>query len=133
MSGVDLDREVEAQRWFAIAERDLQSAKHCLSSCPPLRESSAYHCQQACEKWLKGCLVRDGIAFPRTHDLAGLSSLVTAQHPDFSDVLSALEFITVWGVAYRYPFEEEEVDGPSLQEIGDVFILLETLSKKIGL
>jgi HEPN domain-containing protein len=66
-------QRAEARRWFAIADRDLATAAHCLSAVPPLIESAAYCCQQAAEKLMKGLLVAAARTFPKTHDLKELA------------------------------------------------------------
>ncbi len=120
MSGADLDeRRAEAQRWLAIAKQDITASTHCLSASPPLTDIAAYHCQQAAEKIAKGVLVGSGIKFSKTHDLATLSALLAASAPSLASGISGLEHITIWGFAYRYPFEDEAGPPPSTGEIGE--------------
>jgi HEPN domain-containing protein len=55
----------EARRWFAIADRDMATAFHCIGAIPPLVESAAYSCQQAAEKLMKGLLVAAALPIPK--------------------------------------------------------------------
>ncbi len=52
--GDDIRRE--AARWLAVAADDRRIAEACLGLDPPALGGSAYHCQQAAEKIVKGLL-----------------------------------------------------------------------------
>jgi HEPN domain-containing protein len=67
---------------------------------PPI---TAYHCQQAGEKLLKGFLVRAETDFGRTHDLEHLGYLVVRQFPAVHSLVEPLAAWTHWAGAYRYP------------------------------
>jgi HEPN domain-containing protein len=45
-----------ARAWFAKAASDLRAAERALTARPPLHADSAFHCQQAAEKAMKGFL-----------------------------------------------------------------------------
>ncbi len=114
------ERRAEAQRWLGIAKQDVSASAHCLAASPPLTAIAAYHCQQAAEKIAKAVLVAKRIAFPKTHDLATLKARLAAKAPLLASAMSGLEHITVWGFAYRYPFEEDTAaPQPSTGEIRD--------------
>jgi HEPN domain-containing protein len=118
MSGADAaERRAEAERWLAIGDQDIAAARPCLSASLPLAAIAAYHCQQAVEKVAKALLVAAGTPFPKTHELAALSTLAGPLYPALAAMLAALEPITVWGFAYRYPPEEEGEAAPSPAEI----------------
>jgi HEPN domain-containing protein len=118
MSGADAgERRAEADRWLLVADQDIAAARLCLSAAPPLPAVAAYHCQQATEKIAKALLISAGVAVPKTHDLAALSALVGPRYPALAATLGALEVITVWGFAYRYPPEEESSALPDRAEI----------------
>lgn len=111
MSGTDLDaRRSEMGRWLAHADDDVRAVVACLSISPPALPAAAYHCQQAAEKVLKGLLILAAVPFRRTHDLKELRNLVAPVFPDIEPLVTPLLPITVWGFAYRYPFEEEPQD-----------------------
>jgi len=44
----------ETKAWLAKATSDLRAAGHALTARPPLCSDSAFHCQQAAEKAMKG-------------------------------------------------------------------------------
>jgi hypothetical protein len=72
----------------------------------PSPAGAAYHCQQAAEKLVKAVLLQAGLAFPKTHDIAALVGLLP-NHPPLKDKLGNFEKLTPFGVAYRYPAEDE--------------------------
>ena len=120
MSGGDAaerraERRAEAGRWLAIADQDIAAAWLCLGAALPA--VAAYHCQQAAEKIAKALLVAAAAPFPKTHDLAAINALASPAYPALAPLLAALEPITVWGLAYRYPPEEESAAAPLPAEI----------------
>jgi HEPN domain-containing protein len=62
-----------------------------------------FHCQQACEKYLKAVLVRHQFNFPKTHDLVLLTKLVASADPTLARVLPPVDSLNVYGVEARYP------------------------------
>jgi hypothetical protein len=77
MSGDDpelaRDRRLMALRWLAVGREDPRVARLCLDAVEPALSASAYHCQQAAEKLIKGLLVLGSMPFARTHDLRTLA------------------------------------------------------------
>ena len=118
-SDLDGERRQETQRWLAVAEADLRTARLCLDATEPLLGIAAYHCQQAAEKVLKGMLVMADVPFTKTHDLVLLGNLAASYHADLRLTLSDIGRMTVWGYAYRYPTLE---DSPEPEPSSDVII-----------
>lgn len=71
---------------------------------------SAFHSQQAVEKFLKAYLVRYQIEFRKTHDLGELLDLAASVDPSLLDELGECVWLTPYGVEYRYPGQYPEVD-----------------------
>ena len=92
--------------WLAIVDDDLRQVTNNLHGPMPSRSGAADHCQQAAEKLVKAVLVGAGIAFPKTHDIAALVGLVPDGHR-LKKALGGLGKLTPYGVAYRYPAEDE--------------------------
>ena len=103
--------------WIRHAGDDVRIARGCLGLDPPAFGGAAYHCQQAAEKLLKGFLVEAGIDFRRTHDLDALAESVLSRFPAHRQLLTPLGAWTAWGVAYRYPGEDEPEPEPSVEEL----------------
>ncbi|HEY1934546.1 MAG TPA: HEPN domain-containing protein [Acetobacteraceae bacterium] len=133
-SDVARDRLLVVRRWLAVADLDVRSAYACLDTQEPIRETAAYHCQQAVEKLAKGLLVLAQVPFRKTHDLEALRDLVAAHFPDLTAAIDRLVPLTDWGHIYRYPdISDEPV--PSLEELrnvlGDIVTLAEAVLSRI--
>ncbi len=102
------DRALMAARWLAIGVEDLRVARLCLNATEPSPVASAYHCQQAAEKLVKGLLVLADSPFTKTHDLVRLGTLALPAYPQLASLLAATHILTSWAFEYRYP-------GPDLQ------------------
>jgi len=76
--------------------------RNCLNGPEPTVQVAIYHCQQAAEKLVKAALVADAINPPRGHDIGALVDRLRPDHP-LHGVLSELEELTVYAIAYRYP------------------------------
>jgi len=101
--------------WLAVVDDDLRQVVNNLHGPMPSLVGAAYHCQQAAEKLVKAVLVEANTAFPKTHDIAALIGLLPSGHR-LKRKLRSLEKLTPYGVAYRYP-AEDDWDVPSSQII----------------
>jgi HEPN domain-containing protein len=90
--------------WVAKAEGDFATAsREVRSRNAPNYDAACFHAQQCAEKYLKARLQEAGIAFPHTHDLDALLTLVLPVEPGWLALRPALVSLTVYAVAYRYP------------------------------
>ncbi|HET6308400.1 MAG TPA: HEPN domain-containing protein [Rhodopila sp.] len=112
-----LARWNRVEGWIRHAGDDARIARGCLGLDPPARGGAAYHCQQAVEKLLKGFLVLAGIDFRRTHDLDALAQSLLPHFPVLRPLLMVIGGWTAWGVAYRYPAEDEPEPEPGMEEL----------------
>ena len=96
-------------QWIEKAENDLQNAEHTLTlqdNCP--FDTICFHAQQCAEKYLKGLLFFLSIAFPKTHDLEALTSLV----PDDISLgldMGAVLSLNRYTIEARYPGDWEPI------------------------
>ena len=88
--------------WLAVVDDDLRQVVNNLEGPMPSLSGAAYHCQQAAEKLVKALLAQSAIVFPKSHDIAALVALLPADHR-LKQRVRALEKLTPYGVAYRYP------------------------------
>jgi HEPN domain-containing protein len=94
------------KEWFDIADTELASAKYLTDMRHPSPDAViCYLCQQATEKNLKGYLVLNDIAPPKTHNLLELSKLCESIHTNFSIFFTKCAFLNQYGVMPRYPNE----------------------------
>jgi HEPN domain-containing protein len=90
--------------WVAKAEGDFNTAqRESAVQVAPNYDAVCFHAQQCVEKYLKARLTEAGIAFPRTHDLVALLSLLLPLEDSWADVRPALEALTSQAVEVRYP------------------------------
>lgn len=94
------------QNWLRKAEGDLRAAERLLEIEQEDHFASAFHAQQAAEKFLKAYLVRHQITFPKTHSIEQLLDLIAPTDPSLEEELAPATMLTPYGVEFRYPGEE---------------------------
>ena len=97
------------RQWIVKADLDYRTAERLLQDEDPIRESIAFHCQQAAEKFMKAFLVANQVAFPKTHSIGRLLDLVTTIDPELTAALESAESLTPFGVEIRYPGDLPEL------------------------
>jgi HEPN domain-containing protein len=135
MSGPDrpirLENRVEARRWLAIVEEDIDVA--AAAARLSRLGASAYHVQQAAEKLIKALLVLAGEPFRRTHDLDDLVSRLVPVYPQFAQRAEAVRHVSVWGIAYRYPGLENAPEPlPEIEELERMIVTLKEFAAEVG-
>jgi len=89
--------------WVDKAEGDLRTAQREFRATPPNYDAVAFHAQQCAEKYLKARLVEAGLAFPKTHDLGVLLTLLIPLEPSWETLRPAADLLTSLGIEVRYP------------------------------
>lgn len=97
------------RQWIARADVDYWTAERLLNDAEPIRDSVAFHCQQAAEKYLKALLVSLQVEFPKTHALEKLLDLLVPVRADVAAALEAIKVLSPFGVKVRYPGDFPEV------------------------
>lgn len=92
--------------WLQKAEGDLRAAEHLLDVRQEDYFTSAFHAQQAAEKFLKAFLVCHQVAFTKTHDIQRLLNLASQVVPSLGEKLSSALILTPFGIEFRYPGED---------------------------
>jgi len=103
------------QDWLRHAKSDLAVA----TQPPPegvLYETLCYHAQQAAEKCLKAVLVDAGVAFPFTHSLARLITIVQNSGVAWDTNLDQAAELTEYAVESRYPGASRQITAGDLQQ-----------------
>jgi HEPN domain-containing protein len=94
----------ETVEWIEKAEGDWDTAtREAVVTERPNFDAVCFHCQQCAEKYLKGRLIEDGLAFPKIHDLTAVLELLLPQHAELESLRPALARLTEFAVGYRYP------------------------------
>lgn len=118
--------------WIRKAEQDLAAAKLLCQGEEQYWDVAIYHCQQAAEKALKGCLIYLGQDAPRTHDLRFLLQLTTAIIPDLESLADAADELNPYATAFRYPGEVFEPTQWEMQEALDLAgLVLEKVKERM--
>ena len=87
--------------WINHARSDLSLAQAEIDDVLPAL--LCFHAQQAVEKAIKAVLISAGSAFPYTHDLGHLASLVIGQGIAFPNELRQVTTLTQYAIITRYP------------------------------
>ncbi len=74
------------KQWIEKADHDLGTAQLTFIHIPKFRDTIAFHCQQAVEKYLKAYLLFLDAPFKKIHDLTVLLGLVS-EFESISDVM----------------------------------------------
>lgn len=104
-----------AKRWISIADRDFALARQITDTFPDM---SAYHLQQAVEKYLKAFLCLHGVPIKKSHDVSALLLKSIGVDGSFAVLASIGDpgEITSFATKFRYP-NEEEVEFPMQEDL----------------
>ena len=92
--------------WIQKADADfISSGREYRARKQPNYDAACFFAQQCIEKYLKARLVEGSVTFPRTHDLEALLDLVLPMEPMWDSFRSAVNELTSFAVAFRYPGE----------------------------
>lgn len=114
-----------ARALLRMAHKDFNALTGMLDSTLFADEIFGFHVQQAIEKGLKAWLCACGIAYPPTHDLARLLTLLEKTGTDVEQFWPLVQF-TIFAVQARYEDGLVDLDEPLVRsvEIGNVRALL---------
>lgn len=102
-----MNAEKLPEKWFERAKEDHDIAHFIQSMYPIPIGSICYHCEQSCEKMLKGFLTLCEIEAPKTHDLVLLCKMCEKADNRFAQLAEPCFRLTPYGVNTRYPADEE--------------------------
>lgn len=111
-------------QWLLKADEDLAAARLLMTERQDLRYTSAFHAQQAAEKYLKAALVWHQIEFPKTHDMGLILALLAKADSEIISAVSAAEELTVYGVDVRY---QGELPDPTATQVREAFSIAERI------
>ena len=89
--------------WIEKADHDLGTAELTHQHIPEYKDTIAFHCQQAVEKYLKAYLVFCDLTFTRTHDLVLLLSLISKNETVSDELFEMAAELQDYAIEVRYP------------------------------
>jgi len=106
--------------WIEKADHDLGTAQVTFIYLPNYRDTIAFHCQQAVEKYLKGYLIFLEIPFKKLHSLNYLLSLISQQDEISNGLFDQASELEDFAVEVKYPDTIIEL---SEEDIHQAFII----------
>jgi HEPN domain-containing protein len=92
------------QEWVTKAEGDWAAlGRELRARKAPNYDDACFHAQQCAEKYLKARLQEASVAFPRTHNVLDLLSLVLPVEPTWTVLYASLDALNDYAVVFRYP------------------------------
>ena len=103
------------EAWVRKAENGFKNIRDSLRGGDPTWDTVCYHAQQGGEKYLKACLIAQGIEPPRVHDLEELLTLCAVSDETLQALAADCAALSDYAVGVRYPglHEPGETDGRS--------------------
>ncbi len=98
----------KVQNWFAVAEKDLQTAGVLILQDLWAYDILCFHCQQGAEKYLKALLVYYDVEPPKVHDIRQLLAMLLSLNEEVLSLQDAVD-LNDYAVRYRYP-DHLEID-----------------------
>jgi HEPN domain-containing protein len=99
----------QAAEWLRRARSNLARARAGRSAPEVLYEDLCFDAQQAAEKVIKAVLVHRQIAFPKTHDIIDLLTILQRSGLAVPLEIQQADLLTEYAVETRYPGLSEEV------------------------
>ncbi len=103
------------KKWIEKADHDLGTAILIYKHIAQYRDTIAFHCQQATEKYLKSYLIYLDVEFRRNHDLIYLAELINQKDPIDNNLINKLAELGDYAVEIRYPDSEIELTDIEIQ------------------
>jgi HEPN domain-containing protein len=122
------------KRWIEKADHDLGTAIITQKHIPKYKDTIAFHCQQAVEKYLKSFILELGLPINRTHDLVFLLEQIDnhekIEYEWFEKVFELQDF----AVEVRYPDQVIELSDEDIKTAIKIATQFrEMILEKIGL
>ena len=104
------------RQWIEKADHDLGTAQVTYLYLPKYRDTIAFHCQQAAEKYLKGFLLFLDIPFSRQHSLNYLLGLLSQKIEIPDELFDTASELEDFAVDIRYPDTTVELSDEEIQQ-----------------
>jgi len=104
------------KQWIEKADHDLGTAQVTYLYLPKYRDTIAFHCQQAAEKYLKGFLLFLDIPFSRQHSLNYLLGLLSQRIDVSNEIFDLASELEDFAVNIRYPDTSVDLSDDEIQQ-----------------
>jgi HEPN domain-containing protein len=104
------------KQWIEKADHDLGTAQVTYLYLPKFRDTIAFHCQQAAEKYLKGLLFFLDISFKRQHSLNYLLGLLSKNIEISNDLYDNSSELEDFAIEIRYPDTSVDLSDEEIQQ-----------------
>ena len=91
------------KRWIEKADHDLGTAIITHKYIPKYKDTIAFHCQQAVEKYLKSYIFKLGLPIKRTHDLVFLLEQIDKHDKIEQEWFEKVFELQDFAIEIRYP------------------------------
>jgi HEPN domain-containing protein len=105
----EADEIPPAQRWFRLAEQDLEAAQVLLADGSAAMRIVAFLSQQTAEKALKAELIAVGVHPPHVHGLRQLHDALAENALDLALQIEDLDLLDPWVIDGRYAADLPDV------------------------
>lgn len=104
------------RQWIEKGDHDLGTAQVTFLYISRFRDTIAFHCQQAAEKYLKGYLLFLDIPFQRKHSLNYLLGLISTKIEVYDEIYDNASILEDFAVEIRYPDTSIELSDEDIQQ-----------------
>jgi HEPN domain-containing protein len=104
------------KQWIEKGDHDLGTAQVTYLYIPKYRDTIAFHCQQAAEKYLKGYLLFLDLPFQKKHSLNYLLGLISAKIQINNEIYDNASILEDFAVEIRYPDTSIELSDDDIQQ-----------------
>lgn len=104
------------KQWIEKGDHDLGTAQLTFLYLPKYRDTIAFHCQQAAEKYLKGYLLFLDIPFQKKHSLNYLLGLISTKIEVIDEIFENASILEDFAVEIRYPDTTIELSDEDIQQ-----------------
>jgi len=118
-----------ARQWLERAEADWRLCHRLMEDPEPYLEATAFHCQQAAEKYLKAYLTWHQTEFPKTHDIKHLIELIGSCDKALAENIEEAVSLTPYAVEYRYPGDHPQL---TAHEVAQALTVADRVRNEIG-
>jgi len=103
------------KQWIQKADHDLGTAQVTYLYLPSYRDTIAFHCQQASEKYLKSILFFLDIPFKKQHSLTYLLGLLSSHISISQELYETASELEDFAVEIRYPDSSIDLSDNEIQ------------------